>query len=200
MHTNDTTHRRPALILATCTLILSQGLAAEMQEVAIDFYPLGDSGQGYPITLSMQTEFVPGGRPYEPAEEPFPEGTVERFLTDYAAVLREGTVEAALPFWLAEEHQEARQTLEPVFEKQRALFQQVVESRLYTKARYGRFLLAAVRHERPETEALVTIYPLVATDEGWALSNALQSDPIFQLLFFLFHEGRGFDRPLGAQQ
>ncbi len=201
-------HRRHMMaqlwMLTTLAWLAGPEAVAQMQDVTIDFYPHDDASEGHPIRLLLEAEFFPQGRPFEQqsAEDsapPLPAGSVERFLADYAAVLRDGSVERALPFWLETEREEARRTLSPVFEQQRGLFEQVTESRLYTTVRYGRYVLAAVRHERADAAAVVAIYPLVESEGGWALTNALQADPLFQLLFIMFHEGRGFDRPLGVQ-
>jgi len=201
-------HRRhmmtPLWMLTTLVLLTGPAAVAQMQDVTIDFYPHDDAGEGHPIRLLLRAEFFPQGQLFEQrsaddSAAPLPVGSVERFLADYAAALRGGSVETALPFWLETEREEARQTLDPVFEQQRGLLEQVTESRIYTTVRYGRSVLAAVRHERADAAAVVAIYPLVESEGGWFLTNALQADPLFQLLFTMFHEGRGFDRPLGVQ-
>ncbi len=188
-----------SLLLFLLTLAWVTDLAgAEFREVAIDYFPHGEVDQGYPIQLRFAAEHLPGGLPLEGREVGWSAGTVEQHLTDYFSVLRVGSVEGALPFWRADEQAEARQTLAPLFEQQRELFAQVSQSRLYSKLRYGRYLLVAVRHERPGAESLTAIYPLVDGGEGWALSNGLQDDPILQLIFLTLYEGLGFDRPFEA--
>ncbi len=183
---------RLACLMLALALSAFQPAFGELQELTIEFFPNGDRGQGHPIRMVFEAEVDRDGRPLEAPAPPPAAGTAERFLADYIGVLRGGTVEAAMPFWLDSERAAARQRLAPVFEQQKAIYATVTQSRLYTKVRYGRYLLAAVEHLRAGgAEPLVTMYPLVVTGDGYALSNGPHQDPMFQILYFTFLDGVG---------
>ncbi len=189
---NRTSIALPSTVALMLAATLAAPAAAELQELTVEFFPNGDRGQGHPIRMVFEAEVDRAGRPLEAPAPPPAAGTADRFLADYIGVLRSGTVEAAMPFWLDSERAAARQRLAPVFEQQKAIYATVTQSRLYTRLRYGRYLLAAVEHQRGGGAApLVVLYPLVVSDGGYALSDALHQDPMFQLLYFTFQDGVG---------
>lgn len=187
---------RVAGLLACALLVLSASSAGE--GLVVEVRPPVEVGEGPPVRLLVEGEQYPGGRPIEGAGVTTADGTPERFVADYTAVLREGTVADAVPFWLPGEREDARATLESVWERQRALFAQVDSTRLFVALRYGSLRLLVVRHQRPEAEGLIAVYPLVRSGDGWALSNALQVDPMFQILYLTFLDGSGIDQPLAT--
>lgn len=64
---------------------------------------------------------------------------------------------------------------------------------LHLSVRYGRYLILALDHERPEDSDYVSIYPMIETENGYALTNELHQDPMFQILYFAFIDGLGVE-------
>ncbi len=187
-------------VFVVAVLFSSAAVRAEPRRIEVDFYPHGDSSQGHPIQMVFEADHIQGGRELAAVSETTGAATeelgtlaTERQLAAYVDALRVGDLDDALTFWAGNEQSAARGRLEPVFEKQRSLMASVTKTRLHITLRYGGYLLFVVEHERGEAQGFVAVYPMLESEPGLGLTNALSQDSMFQILYFTFLDGLGVE-------
>ena len=161
-------------------------------EITIDIYPGNDRSAGPPIQMTYQAEVFEGGLALRDVEA-FAEGTIERFLQDFLEASRSGTLDGVLTFWHPGHRQATRARLEGRFEGNQRIHQSAVQTRLHTKLFYGRYRLLAVQHKFEDGSDLVSVYPVIEMEETYFLTDDLSEDGLFQLIYFMFHDGIGLD-------
>lgn len=161
-------------------------------EITLDIYPGNDRSAGPPIQMTYQAEVFEGGLALRDVEA-FDEGAIERFLQKFLEASRSGSLDDVLVFWHPDHRQTTWTRLEGRFDINQRIHKSALQTRLHTKLFYGPYRLLAVQHELEDGTDLVSVYPVIEVEGAYFLTDDLAEDGLFQLIYFMFHDGIGLD-------
>lgn len=179
-------------VFVAAVFLLAIPFQAWASEITLDIFPGNDPSVGPPIKVTYQAEVFDGGLALRDVEA-FDEGTIERFLQEFLEASRSGSLDDVLGFWHPDHRQATRMRLEGRFEGNQRIHKSAVQTGLHTKLFYGPYRLLAVRHDFEDGSDLVSVYPVIEVEGAYYLTDDLAEDGLFQLIYFMFHDGIGLD-------
>jgi hypothetical protein len=169
--------------------------------IDVDFFPAQpDAEATRPVTFSFDGKLYGDGlwfsgvAGHEDTLEPD-----ERFLLEVVRVNASGSPDEVVGLWAPGDREELRATVADaeMFGSNQAFFAKVADSAFLAKIAYGPYVVFMVRHTGSLMDDFVHMYPMVRQDDGYALTNVLQDDPVLRFLFFVYRER--LERELAAE-
>jgi hypothetical protein len=162
---------------------LAGGQGLKIVRQTIEFYPPLTQGKTHPVTLSFDAHVYSGNSRFqELAKDPSQLTEDEKFLISVVQANTSGSGADIVALWEPNEREEVKQLVNDneLFVGNRAFYTKIQDSTLRAKIYYGSYILFFVEHSGEAFAPLIKEYPVKATGSGYYLTNALQSDPVFQ--------------------
>ncbi len=179
-------------ILLTLTAVPA---TAQSGEQRIEFRPEGDAGP--PIVLSFQGELYDESHWFSQLEGRGGLGAAEAFVIRVVNTGRDGEPEDVVALWSPEDEAEIRASVSDasLWQRNQLMSQQMADSALRAKVRYGPYTLMFVQHSADTFEDFVNVYPLLERDGRFYLTAALKADPLYRFFVQYYSSQLVIDRP-----
>lgn len=150
---------------------------------SMTFYPkVAGAGRASenPVTVSFNGRTYEGGWWLSRTEDSALT-EAETFLANVIETNRDLSPDEVLELWNPPERDEVRSMVSDpeMFAANRRFYRGIEDSALVAKILYGPYILFYVQHVGAFDD-FIKEYPVLQTDTGYYLTNALQDDPIFQ--------------------
>jgi hypothetical protein len=152
----------------------------------VEVFPQGSESRTHPVKISVQAMvYAKDGHGKELARgSAAPD---EAFLASVLETYRSGTIDSLLRLWRPEERAHKRSTVEAgngaIFRKNQDVHKKLARAEILAKVFYGDFVLFGVRYYMAQGgDTYTLIYPVVARDRQYFLTDGLSDDPVFVYL------------------